>query len=88
MFRNALGPISTVTGALVAGLLVASAIVEQSFGLSGIGSLLVTSVSRSDFPVVQALVLLIVFAFVVVNMVVSVLQPLIDPRSAAKGSAR
>jgi peptide/nickel transport system permease protein len=88
VFRNALGPISTVSGVLVAGLLVSGAIVEQSFGLSGIGSLLVASVDRMDFPVVQAIVLLIVAAFVLVNTAIGLLQPLIDPRSAAKESAR
>lgn len=88
VFRNALGPILTVSGLLVAGLLVASSIVEQAFGLSGIGSLLVQSVDRLDFPVVQAIVLLIVVAFVVVNTIVDLLGPVIDPRIAAGGSAR
>jgi peptide/nickel transport system permease protein len=87
-FRNALWPILTVSGLLVAGLLVASSIVEAAFGIAGIGSLLVQSVDRLDFPVVQAIVLLIVTAFVVVNAVVDVLEPWIDPRTAAGGGAR
>jgi peptide/nickel transport system permease protein len=88
VFRNALGPILTVSGLLVAGLLVASSIVESAFGLSGIGSLLVQSVDRLDFPVVQAIVLLIVTAFVVVNAIIDVLEPWVDPRSAAGAGAR
>lgn len=88
VFRNAIGPILTVSGMLVAGLIVASTIVEAAFGLAGIGSLLVASVDRLDFPVVQAIVLLVVAAFVVVNGVIDVLEPWIDPRSAAGGSAR
>lgn len=88
VFRNAIGPILTVSGMLVAGLLVASAIVEAAFGLAGIGSLLVQSVDRLDFPVVQAIVLLVVTAFVVVNAVIDVLEPWIDPRSAAGAGAR
>ncbi|WP_137844089.1 ABC transporter permease [Microbacterium sp. 2FI] len=87
-FRNALWPILTVSGLLVAGLLVASSIVEAAFGIAGIGSLLVQSVDRLDFPVVQAIVLLIVTAFVLVNAVVDVLEPWIDPRTAAGGGAR
>ena len=67
MLRNALGPILTITGLLVAGLLVSSAVVESAFGLNGIGSLLVQSVDKQDFAIVQAIVLLVVFAFVVVN---------------------
>ena len=86
--RNAIGPILTVSGVLVAGLLVASSIVEQAFGLAGIGSLLVQSVDRLDFPVVQAIVLLIVIIFVLVNTVVDLLAPLIDPRVAAGAAAR
>jgi peptide/nickel transport system permease protein len=88
VFRNALWPILTVSGILVAGLLVASSIVESAFGLAGMGSLLVQSVDRLDFPVVQAIVLLVVFAFVVVNAVIDVLEPWIDPRTAAGAGAR
>lgn len=88
VLRNALGPILTVSGVLVAGLIVASSIVEAAFGLSGIGSLLVQSVDRLDFPVVQAIVLLVVTAFVIVNAVVDILEPWIDPRSAAGAGAR
>lgn len=87
-FRNALWPILTVSGLLVAGLLVASSIVEAAFGLAGIGSLLVVSVDRLDFPVVQAIVLLIVTAFVAVNAVIDVLEPWIDPRTSAGAGAR
>ncbi|MET4159890.1 peptide/nickel transport system permease protein [Agromyces sp. PvR057] len=86
--RNALGPILTVSGVLVAGLLVASTIVEAAFGLAGIGSLLVQSVDRLDFPVVQAIVMLIVTSFVVVNAIVDLAEPWIDPRSAAGAGAR
>ena len=88
VLRNALGPILTVSGVLVAGLIVASSIVEAAFGLAGVGSLLVQSVDRLDFPVVQAIVLLVVTAFVVVNAIVDVLEPWIDPRSAAGAGAR
>jgi peptide/nickel transport system permease protein len=88
VFRNALGPISTVAGLVVAGLLVSSSVIESAFGLSGVGSLLVQAVSRKDFPVVQAIVLLVVAAFVIVNAVVDLLAPLIDPRIAAKGAVR
>lgn len=88
VLRNALGPILTVSGVLVAGLIVASAIVESAFGLAGIGSLLVQSVDRLDFPVVQAIVLLVVTAFVFMNAIVDILEPWIDPRSAAGAGAR
>jgi len=88
VLRNSIGPILTVSGLLVAGLLVASSIVEAAFGLAGIGSLLVQSVDRLDFPVVQAIVLFVVFAFVVVNAIIDILEPWIDPRSVAGAGAR
>jgi peptide/nickel transport system permease protein len=80
VLRNALGPIVTVSALLISGLLVSTAIVESAFGMSGIGSLLVQSVDEMDFPVVQAIVLLVVAAFVVVNTLVDLVHPLIDPR--------
>jgi len=88
VFRNSIGPIVTVSGVLVAGLLVASTIVEAAFGISGLGSLLVQSVDRLDFPVVQTIVLLVVAAFVIVNALIDLLEPWIDPRAAAGADAR
>lgn len=85
--RNALGPISTVAGTVVAGLLVSTSIVETAFGVSGVGELLVNSVTVKDFPVVQAVTLLVVTAFVAVNALVDVLYPLIDPRVTHGGAA-
>ncbi|MEO8906764.1 MAG: ABC transporter permease [Microbacteriaceae bacterium] len=88
VFRNAIGPILTVSGMLIAGLLVATTIVESAFGIAGVGSLLVQSVNRLDFPVVQAIVLLVVTAFIVVNALVDLLEPVVDPRAAAGEGGR
>lgn len=88
VLRNALGPILTITGLLVAGLLVTSAVVETAFSLNGIGSLLVQSVDNQDFAIVQAIVLLVAVAFVVVNAAVDLAYPFIDPRVRAGSTAR
>ncbi|MFI6597597.1 ABC transporter permease [Nonomuraea sp. NPDC050536] len=80
VLRNSMGPISTVTGTVIAGLLVATSIVETAFGLSGVGQLLVSSVTVKDFPVVQAVSLLVVLAFALANLLVDLLHPFIDPR--------
>ncbi len=88
VLRNALGPIMTISGLVVAGLLVASSIVEAAFGLNGIGDLLVQSVNKGDFPVVQAIVLVVVSTFVIVNLIVDLLAPVIDPRTTAGTAAR
>ena len=84
--RNALVPVVTITGTIVSGLLVATAIVETAFGLPGIGSMLVQSVVTRDFPVVQAICLLVVLAFVVANLLVDLLLPVLDPRTRAYAS--
>lgn len=77
--RNSLGPVLTLVGLLVASLFVGTAVVETAFGINGIGSFLVSSVNRQDFPVVQAIALLGVTLFVVTSTVVDLLLPLIDP---------
>ncbi|MFI6324414.1 ABC transporter permease [Nonomuraea sp. NPDC050556] len=88
VLRNAMGPITTVTGTVIAGLLVATSIVETAFGLSGVGQLLVGSVTVKDFPVVQAVSLLVVLAFTLANLLVDLLHPFIDPRLTHARSAR
>jgi peptide/nickel transport system permease protein len=83
VFRNAAGPIITVSGLVVAGLIAGTAVVEKLFALNGIGSLLIDSVDANDFPVVQAIALIAVVAFIVVNTVVDILVRLLDPRIGA-----
>ncbi|MFD3804455.1 ABC transporter permease [Streptomyces sp. NPDC058611] len=85
VLRNALGPVVTVGGTMLAGLLVSTSIVETAFDVPGLGSLLVQSVSAKDFAVVQAITLLSVAAFVLVNLAVDLLAPLIDPRLSLRG---
>jgi peptide/nickel transport system permease protein len=78
--RNALIPITTASGLMIASLLSGTAVVETAFGVNGMGSLLVSSVGEKDFAVVQAICLIIVIVFAVINAVVDVLYTVIDPR--------
>ncbi len=80
ILRNAAIPITTVTGLTIATLIVLVSIVEQAFNLNGLGSTLVTAAQNKDFAVVQAVSLLMVVAFVIVNGIVDVLYALLDPR--------
>jgi peptide/nickel transport system permease protein len=80
VLRNALIPITTAVGLSIAGMLAGTTVVETAFGLNGLGSLLVQSVLRSDFPTVQAVSLILVVAFVVINTLVDILYVLLDPR--------
>ena len=58
----------------------AAAFVEQLFGRPGIGRVALDAISNRDVPVVMALVVLAGIVFVVVNLVVEVLYPILDPR--------
>ncbi|QNG38744.1 ABC transporter permease [Geodermatophilaceae bacterium NBWT11] len=78
--RNSLGPVLTVVGLLLASLFVGTAVVETAFGINGIGAFLVSSVSRQDFPVVQAVSLIAVVVFVVISTAVDLLLPVLDPQ--------
>ena len=88
VLRNALIPITTVGGLTVASLIAGSVVVEQAFGLDGIGQFLIQSVDAKDFAVVQAIALILVVAFVIVNTLVDVTYRLIDTRVSLAGMAR
>ncbi len=78
--RNALIPVVTVVGLQVGNLLGGAVIIEQIFGLPGIGRFALEGINLRDYPVVQGAVLLVAGSFVLVNMIVDVLYAFIDPR--------
>lgn len=80
ILRNAAIPIVTVVGLTVGGLMAGAVVVEQAFQLNGLGSYLVQAVAQKDFPVVQAIVLIFVTVFVVINTVVDLAYAKLDPR--------
>lgn len=80
VLRNGLLPIFSIAGLMLAGLIVGTAFVEQAFAIEGLGKLLVTAARQQDFAVVQAVTLILVVAFVVLNIVVDVLYWYLDPR--------
>lgn len=80
VLRNALIPITTVIGLTVATLIAGAVVIESVFALDGLGSLLVRAILQRDFSVVQAVILVLVFAFVVINAIVDFLYTIIDPR--------
>jgi peptide/nickel transport system permease protein len=79
-FRNALVPIVTVFGLLFGFLIVGTVLVEHTFGLGGLGSLLIDAVQVRDYPVVQGATVFIAGLFIVINLIVDILYALIDPR--------
>jgi len=78
--RNALIPIITYFSLSLHHLIVGSIMVEVVFSWPGLGSLLVESVFKRDFPVVQALVFLSGVLLITVNLIVDILYAIIDPR--------
>ncbi|HEY8548097.1 MAG TPA: ABC transporter permease [Acidimicrobiales bacterium] len=78
--RNAAIPVLTVVGLRFIGMLSSAVVIEQIFALPGVGTLAVTSASRADFPVMQALVLYLTVAVVVVNVLVDALYGWLNPR--------
>lgn len=81
-FRNAALPTLTILGLLVGATVTGSIVVETVFSRNGVGRLAQESVLSQDIPVVQAIVVLAAAAFVVVNLIVDLLYPLLDPRIA------
>jgi ABC-type dipeptide/oligopeptide/nickel transport system permease component len=77
---NAMLPVVTVIGLEFAFLIGGLVVTEQVFNLNGIGKLFVQAVSRSDFTMVQALVLLVAAFFIVVNFVIDLMYAWLDPR--------
>ncbi|HUG16993.1 MAG TPA: nickel ABC transporter permease [Thermomicrobiales bacterium] len=78
--RNALIPAITVIGYSLGGLLGGAVVTETVFTIPGMGRLVVQSVARRDFPVIQGAILLIAAFYVLVNLLVDVLYVYIDPR--------
>ncbi|MFC3966003.1 ABC transporter permease [Nocardia jiangsuensis] len=83
--RPAAVPALTIAGVLVGTMLAGSVVVETVFARPGLGRLTQTSVLAQDIPVVQGIVLATALVFVVVNLTVDLLYPLLDPRIATVG---
>lgn len=80
VLRNSMLPVATVSGAHIAALLAGAFVVEYAFTLDGIGALLVAAIHQQDFAVVQAVSLILVMAFGMINLAVDLLYVVIDPR--------
>ncbi|MEF9924896.1 MAG: ABC transporter permease [Raoultibacter sp.] len=78
--RNAMLPVSTVIGLQFGSLLGGALLTETVFSWPGIGKFTVDCVLKSDFPVVQGVVLLIAVIFVIMNLIVDIVYAYLDPR--------
>lgn len=80
VLKNAAIPILTIGGIQLATLLGGTVIIEQIFGLPGIGKYIYDSISTRDYPVVQGVTLVMATIFVLVSMLTDVLYAVLDPR--------
>jgi peptide/nickel transport system permease protein len=78
--RNALVPILTVVGLTFAALMGGAVVTETVFSIPGIGQLVVSSVLRRDYPIIQGVTLIVAASYVLINLMVDLLYFLVDPR--------
>lgn len=78
--RNALLPALTIAGLLLGELIAGALITETVFGLSGLGQLTQQAVNNQDVAVLQAIVMISATGFVLINLLVDAISPLLDPR--------
>lgn len=80
VLKNAMIPVITFLGMALSDMIAGSIIIEQVFGIPGLGRILLTFISNRDYPVVMAVIVCIAALVLVVNMVVDVIYGLVDPR--------
>jgi len=78
--KNAAVPIVTVIGIGIALLIGGAVVTESVFAIPGLGRLTIDAILRRDYPVIQGIVLLFSFLYVLVNLMVDVVYTLVDPR--------
>jgi peptide/nickel transport system permease protein len=83
VFPNAFAPTLTLVGLTLGRLFGGIAVIETVFTLPGLGRLMVTAVMSRDYPVVQGCLLFTAAIYVLVNLAVDLIYPLLDPRVAA-----
>jgi peptide/nickel transport system permease protein len=80
LLRNALIPVITISGVILSSLIVGVVLVEVTFSLPGLGSLLVTAATAKDITTLQGVVLLFAVVIVVANLLADVVYMIVDPR--------
>jgi peptide/nickel transport system permease protein len=78
--RNSLIPVVSVAGLQFGALLAGAVVTERIFSIRGIGFILIDSIGRRDYPMVQGAILVIAFCYIAVNLATDLLYALIDPR--------
>ncbi|RKM62988.1 MULTISPECIES: ABC transporter permease [unclassified Butyrivibrio] len=80
VLKNALIPVITFLGMVLADMIAGSIVIEQVFSIPGISRILLTSISNRDYPVVEAIIMGIAIVVIVTNLLVDIIYRIIDPR--------
>ena len=80
IFRNAVLTVVSAIGFTIAALISEAVVTETVFALPGVGRMVVQSILRRDYPVIQGTILMIVLLYLVINLVVDILYAWLDPR--------
>ena len=80
VLRNAVVPTVAFLAMTIADIVAGSVVIEQVFAIPGMGRLLFSSISNRDYPVVQAVIVLMAFWMVLVNFVADLINQRMDPR--------
>lgn len=80
VLKNAMIPVITFLGMALADILAGSIVIEQVFNIPGLGRILLTSINNRDYPVVQAIIVIIAVWVIGINFVVDMIYRIIDPR--------
>ncbi|HEU4598576.1 MAG TPA: ABC transporter permease, partial [Solirubrobacterales bacterium] len=83
VLRNALAPSVTILAVNVSFLVGGTLVIERVFSLGGVGDLMLSAISARDFPVVQAVTLILALLVVLVNILGDLVQAMLDPRVEA-----
>ena len=80
VLRNAMIPVVTFLATTIAEIVAGSIVVEQVFAVPGMGSLLISSIGNQDYPVVQAIIVIVAVVVVLCNFLADLLYRVMDPR--------
>ena len=80
VLKNAMIPVITFLGLLLADMVAGSIVIEQVFSIPGISRILLSSISNRDYPVVEAIIMGIAIIVIVTNLLVDIIYRIIDPR--------
>ncbi len=80
VLKNAMIPVITFMGMALADMIAGSIVIEQVFGIPGISRILMTSISNRDYPVVEAIIMMIAAIVIVTNLLVDIIYRIVDPR--------